>query len=228
MVRLPTAARLALAAAWVLAQGLSAPAQISGVVLRGEFWADLEPVSKAGEIWPVPPAEAGKRILAEAAWVFSALVYGFEYSYTPYDSARGLKERFELSSLGSIAPEELSPAGAARTKSSYELRAFVDYRVDEAQAKLMASYLLDPWKGSQGIGRADILGGVEARAAAYSDALREAVRAYLRDVTPNKPRLVRGRVAFERMPSLSLVGGYYLVQARVRVMTLETLPYAAY
>lgn len=228
MIRFATTARLALAAAFVLAQGIPASAQISGGVLRGEFWADLEPVSKAGDPWPVPPEEAGRRILAEAAWAFSGVVYGFEFSYTPYDSARGLKERFELRSLGSIAPESLSPAGAARPKSSYELRAYIEYGADEAQRKLMGSYLLDPWKGSQGIGRADILGGVEARATAYSEALREAVRSYLRDITPNKPRLVRGRVAFERLPTLSLVGGYYVVQARVRVMTLESLPYAAY
>ena len=197
-------------------------------MLRGEFWADLEPVAKAGDPWPVPPEEAGRRLLAEAAWAFSGTVYGFEFSYTPYDKARGLEERFELESLGSIGPESLTPAGAARSKSGYELRAFVEFRPDEAQARLMGSYLLDPWKGAQGLGKADILGGVEARATAYREALREAARAYLRDIVPNKPRLVRGRIAFERLPPLSLVDGYYVVRARARIMPLEVIPYSAY
>ncbi len=206
--------------------GLSASAQISGGVIRGEFWADLEPVSKVGDLWPVPPEEALRRIRSEAAWAVSGLVYGFEFEYSPFDSARAIEERFELRSLGSIDPDALSLTGG--TRSYYELRSYVEYRPNDEEAKLLGTYLRDPWKASQGIGRADILGGVEARSKSYHEALREAVRAHLRGMTPNKPREVKGRVAFERIPNLSLIDGYYVVQARVRVMTLEILPYAAY
>jgi hypothetical protein len=196
--------------------------------VRGEFWAELEPVSKVGDLWPVPPEEALQRIRAEAAWAFSGLVYGFEFSYTPYDSVRSLAERFELKSLGSIDPQTLSLAGESRLSPYYELRSYVEYRMSEEEAKLVGSYLHDPWKSSHGIGKADILGGVEARSKAYTEALREAVRSYLRSMTPNKPREVKGRVAFERVPSLALIDGCYVVQARVRVMIVEIIPYAIY
>jgi hypothetical protein len=203
-------------------------AQASAPALRGEFWADREPVSKEGDPWPVTPEIARQRILDEAAWVYSGLVYGFGYSYTPYDKARGLEERFAVEGLGSIAADSLRLAGGARAPSDYEIRCFVEYRPDESQAALMESYRLDPWKSSQGIGKADILRGVAGRDEAYRDALRAAVRSFLQGLEPNKPRLAKGRVAFERPPSLSVIDGYYVVQARVRVMSTEVLPYGAY
>jgi hypothetical protein len=221
--------RRALAALAVLALALgSASAQVPGAVLRAEFWADREPVSNAGDPWPVTPEIARQRILDEAAWVYSGAVYGFDYTYTPYDKARGLEERFALAALGSIRPESLTLKPGAKALSDYDIRVYVEYGPDESQAALMESYRRDPWKGSQGIGKADILRGIAGRDEAYRDALRAAVRAYLQGLEPNKPREAAGRVVFERIPTLNVSGGYYVVQARVRVMSREILPYLLY
>jgi hypothetical protein len=228
--RAPRAAAAAAATALALALVIPSPAsaQVPGSTLRSEFWADREPVSKEGDPWPVTPEVARQRILDEAAWVYSGVVYGFDYAYTPYDKARALEERFELAPLGSIGPQSLALTGGAKARSDYDIRVYVEYVPDEAQAKLMDSYRTDPWKGSQGIGKADILRGVPGRDEAYRDALRAAVRAYLQALEPNKPRLAKGRVAFERPPSLIVSDGYYVVQARVRVMHTEVIPYAMY
>jgi hypothetical protein len=207
------------------------PAAAEGSVrelLRAEFWADVEPVAGVGDEWPVTPETARKRILDEAAWVFGGMIWGFEYRYTPYDKARGIAERFEIESLGGLKPELLSLAPGARRKTADEHRAFVEYRPDEALCALMSSYARAPWTGCQGIGRADMILGVKGRRAAYEDALREALRSYLRSVEPNKPRLVRGRVAFERPPDMAILNGCYTAQLRARAMVLETVPYKLY
>ena len=39
---------------------------------------------------------------------------------------------------------------------------------------------------------------------------------------------VRGRVVFDRPPSMSIQGGYYTAQLRARVMVLEVVPYKVY
>jgi hypothetical protein len=225
-------ARRALAALAVLASALgrapAASAQVPGATLRAEFWADREPVSNAGDPWPITPEIARQRILDEAAWVYSGVVYGFDYEYTPYDKARGLEERFSLEALGSIRPEALTLKPGAKARSDYDIRVYVEFVPDEGQASLMESYRRDPWKGSQGIGKADILRGIAGRDEAYRDALRAAVRAYLQGLEPNKPREARGQVAFERIPTLNVSGGYYVVQARVRVASREVLPYLMY
>jgi hypothetical protein len=225
-------ARSSFAALAVLAFSLGgapdAGAQVPGQVLRAEFWADREPVPSADDPWPVTPEIARRRILDEAAWVYSGVVYGFDYEYTPYDKARGLEERFTLAALGSISPEALVLKPGAKALSDYDIRVYVEYGPDEGQAAQMESYRRDPWKGSQGIGKADVLQGIAGRDEAYRDALRAAVRAFLQGLEPNKPRQAKGRVVFERIPSLKVSGGYYVVQARVRVMVEEVLPYRLY
>ncbi len=70
--------------------------------------------------------------------------------------------------------------------------------------------------------------GLAGRRAAYEDGLRAALRSLLQGLEPNKPRLVRGRVAFDRPPSMSIQGGFYTAQLRARAMVIEVLPYKVY
>jgi hypothetical protein len=220
-------AALALLAPPLVAQdsGYSSPDKS---LLRAEFWADLAPVPGADDEWPVSEATARKRMLEEAAWVYGGMIWGFDFEYTPYDKTRSIAERFVLSPIGGLKPEALSFASGARRAPSDQLWSFVEYRPPAALVELMGSYLQDPWKGSQGIGKADMNMGIKGRRAAYEDALRLAVRAYLQGLEPNKPRLVRGRVAFERAPTMSLTGGFYTAQVRARVMVVEVLRYKLY
>jgi len=195
---------------------------------RAEFWAESQPVSGSGDPWPVPPEERARRIQEEAAWVYSGMIWGFEFSYTPYDKVRRIDERFELTSLGSIrADDERLSFGPAKVKDE-ETRAFVAYRPLPAEEARVESYSGEPWRSSQGIGRADYILGWKGHRASYEDGLREAVRELLRLIEPNKPRLVRGRVVFERVPPLALDGGFYTCQVRVRVEVSEIQRYEVY
>lgn len=214
----------ALAAAPAAAQASVAEKEL----LRAEFWADLEPVANVGDEWPVSAETARKRILGEAAWIFGGMIWGFEFDYTPYDKTRSIPERFEIRPIGSLPPEALSFAAGAKASSMNELRSYVEYRPEPSLVTLMAGYARDPWKGCQGIGKADMNLGLKGRRAAYEDGLRAALRSLLQGLEPNKPRLVRGRVALDRPPSMSIQGGYYTAQLRARAMIVEVLPYKVY
>jgi hypothetical protein len=210
------------------APGAAAQAASGKELLRAEFWTDLEPVAGVGEEWPVSAETARARILDEAAWVYGGMIWGFEFRYTPFDKTRAIPESFEIEPIGSLAPEALSFAAGSRASSSDELRSFVEYKPGGPLASLMGSYARDPWKGSQGIGKADMNLGQKGRRAAYEDGLRAAVRSFLQGLEPNKPRLVRGRVVFDRPPSMAILGGYYTAQLRARVMVIDVLPYKVY
>lgn len=196
--------------------------------LRAEFWADREPVPGTGDEWPVSPALARARILEEAAWVYSGMVWGFDFSYTPLDRLRGLAERFDLKPIQSLEPGELKLAAGERAGDGEAYYAFVEYRPEAGLVSLMDAYAVDPWKSAQGNGKADMNRGVGARRAAYVDGLREAVRALLQSREPNKPRLAKGRVVFDRAPSLVLREGMYTAVVRARAMIVEVLPYTLY
>jgi len=218
---------IALAAAAALAPGLSAQDQ-GGAVLRAEFWIDLYPVSAVGDPWPVDLDEGARRLLEEATWVFGGMVWGFEYRYEPYDKARGIAERFDLKPLGAVAAGDPRLAPEKARGNSGELRAYVEYRLSAAESALLDSYSREPWVRSQGAGRAELIRGWPGRREACEEALREAVRAHLRSIEPNKPRRSTGRVVFEKPPRLAIRDGAYLAQARARVEVLELLPYVVY
>lgn len=195
---------------------------------RAEFWAELEPVSDVGDPWPVPPEERARRLLSEAAWIYAGMIWGFSFSYTPYDRTRGIAERFELTSLGSlVAGDPRLVLGRTRTVANIT-RAFVTYHPTPDEEARVSSYAEEPWQSCQGIGRADYLLGWKAHRASFEDGLRAAVREYLRLVIPNKPRRVLGRVVFTRVPVLSLADGIYTSQVRARVEVQDVQAYEVY
>jgi hypothetical protein len=212
-----------LLASGAFAQG---QARASSGLLRAEFWTEAEPVPAVGDEWPVSADTARGRLLDEAAWVFGGMVWGFDFRYSPYDKTRGIEERFDLEPIHSLDAALLEAGKPSSGDGSY--RDYVSFQVDPSLASLVASYGRQPWSDSQGIGRADIGGGVKARRQAYVDALRLAVRAYLQGLEPNKPRLVRGRVVLGAVPSLAVIEGFYTAQVRARVMVIEAVPYAVY
>ena len=210
-------------------------------LLRSEFWADREPVPGTSEEWPVSPRLARARILDEAAWVYGGMIWGFEFTYTPFDKTRALSERFDLQPIQSLDPRELSLAagsfapgargldeGLQGALLSGDYRSFVEYRPEAALVSLMEAYSADPWKGAQGTGRADMILGVKGRRAAYIDGLRIAVRGLMQSREPNKPRLAKGRIVFDRPPTLTILAGSYTAGVKARAMVIEVLQYRVY
>jgi hypothetical protein len=197
-------------------------------LLRAEFWADVEPVAGVGDEWPVSSETARARVLDEAAWVYGGIIWGFEFRYTPFDKTRAIPERFEIQPIESLGPDALSFAAGAKASTLDEFRYVIECRPRGDLVTLMESYAQDPWRGSQGIGKADMNLGLKGRRAAYEDGLRAAVRSYLQGLEPNKPRLARGRVVFDRPPTMAILGGFYTVQLRARVMVEEVVPYKIY
>jgi len=222
----------------------AAYAQDRDVVLRAEFPADLAaPPSVSafsGVVDPqyvarVPDAEAAAVILEEARWTFAGMVWGFVYSYTPSDKARAIEERFDIRprSPESVAAMRLH-AASARLAGTTLLVTVEYYPETPARAELSS------WKtvsaAAQGIGSAPMLsataagsmGQVAARRDATTVAIREALRAYLRTVTHNKPREVRGSFSFYAPPRIFARDGSWVSSVRLYARVDEILSYGAY
>lgn len=207
---------------------LRAEDQAAGGSVGAVFWIDLEPIAKEGAPWPLSPAEGAAQMLDEAAWVFSGMLFGFEFSYTPLDRTRAIAERFDLVQLGTIPKGDRRIVPGPASGNFNELRARIEFHPDPGDLTLMESYSRSPWKPAQGIGTGDYMLGHPARRLAYEEGLREAARSLLRLLEPNKPRLVKGRIVLDRVPAIVLASGRYKVQVRARVQVMEVLSYNAY
>ncbi len=220
---------LALTAAFL---GSAAQAQ-SGLMqsrelLRAEFWTDLGGIPASGDPYPLPLDLAARRLVDEAAWVYSGTVYGFSFDWTPSDKARAIEESFSLVARGSIERGDPRFVPEAARSEAGRLYSYVSYSPDAAQRSMLSAYSRSPWRSSQGIGHGEYFKGYAGRRAAYEDSARQAIRELLRGLEPNKPRRVKGCIVFSGTPRIGLVEGVYAVQARFRIEVTEVLDYEVF
>jgi hypothetical protein len=229
----------------------TASAQDKDVLLRAELRVDLEqpPSVLAFEGVPDPgyvPAltdqAAAEAVRAEGLWLFSGMIHGFDFVYTPSDRARAIADLFEIQPRGSVARATRDFRVDAVRLDGRMLMVDVEYLVPAPERAILASWASVSYRSAQGRGKASAwdrslsspgLGEqlpyqVLARRAAIMDAAREALRDYLRGIEFNKPREIRGSFAFASQPRLLLSGGSWLATVRLRVGVEEIVPYGGY
>jgi hypothetical protein len=197
-------------------------------LLRAEFWTDLDGIPRVDEAWPLSDADASRRVLSEAAFVFGGIIDGFEFEWTPAERARGIAEKFILRALSAIADGDprLLPGEATRTFE--RMSAWVEWRPDAADRLALEASRSARWKSAQGKGDSDRMRGYAGRREAYEAAIKAGIEAHMRTVEANRPRLVRGRVVFAAIPLMGIVEGAYSVQARLRIEVTEVLRYSIF
>jgi hypothetical protein len=123
-------------------------------VLRGEVQIDIEPIY-GGFIetdYPLPAEALRRRALEEAAMHYSAMIYGWSFSYDIGEKARGIEEKLELSPLGAIpwGDPRLRATDTALRDQKFCL--WTDYRLDESQMRRAARWRAGQTRSVQGRG----------------------------------------------------------------------------
>jgi hypothetical protein len=199
-------------------------------VLRSEFTVDLEKAPSVaafeGVVDPayearLPDGEAAKAVLAEAQWLFSGMVWGFDYVYTPSDRSRSIAELFQIQMRVPEAVKGMALRASDARLDGTVLVVTVEYTPGVEERAEMAS-----WKSggaaSQGTGSARL------KRDALTDASKTALRAYLREITHNKPREIRGSFAFAAVPRLFVRQGSWVAVIKVYARVDEIISYGAY
>jgi hypothetical protein len=226
-------------------------------VLRGEVQIDIEPIYGGfiDKEYPLPAEALRRRALEEAAMYYSAMIYGWSFSYDIGEKARGIEEKLELSPLGLI------PWGDPRLRATdAELRdqklcLWTDYRLDENQRRRAALWRAGRIRSVQGRGIGPL--GMPLPAGAdedsgsgddgtdssgpggdntwlgykrqsLEDAARAAIRAALRGGERNRPKEAKGFIALAAFPVYGIDAGRWTAFARFRLDAAEIIPFAAY
>jgi hypothetical protein len=222
----------------------AAPCQPGDLLLRHEFWCEIESLPDFSEVDPPPPSylAVAQRIKEEASFVYSGMLRGFAVYYVPSDKARGIAELIRVDPLypPPATPAAPSPSASpgtpalpglriAQTRVTGALfRAYVEYSPDAVEARLYSSWRASAFPAAAGEGKARSSGGPGNRIASMVDGIKNAVREYARIQVKNKPKSVRALAAFERPPSISVREGNYVSAVRLKLKIEEIIPYAAY
>lgn len=189
--------------------------------LQGEFWVEKQPMGPQGPLPRLQRDESVRLALDEMSYVFSGIIHGYRFVYTPLDIAREVKERFELQPLGSIARGD----DDLEYRESHSDEAFVRYRfryvLDEHEVARREAQASAAIPNASGQGSASFYQGPAAKIEAIKAAIREAIRAFARPRMQNKPAFLTGTVFLADIPPVQVEHGEYRARATVKIVLEE-------
>jgi len=196
--------------------------------VTGEFWAELEPMIPQGGDYPLSQDDAIRTVLEEARYVFSGMIYGFRYRYTPSDRARQVNEVFELKPVAQIA--EGDPRLRVMSTRREEKRIWIRFRymLDSAQASWLSAWQSNTISTASGAGEKELWEGPPNKILAIEAAVKQAIRDYLRTQTRNKPRESTGKVLLDDVPRIIMDSGAYHATVTVKVRVDRIVPYQVF
>ena len=123
-------------------------------VLRGQVTVELVPVvgGYMDVRYPLDTEGAHRRALEEAAYYFSAQIYGWSFYYDIGERARGIAEEFELSPLGEIRWGDTSLEPTHARLENDILSVWMDYRPREYQHRRLEMWRMGNIRTAQAIG----------------------------------------------------------------------------
>lgn len=157
-------------------------------------------------------AHAVREMKKITPFLLGGMVYGWEFDYTPYDKARGVKEFFEF--------KEIRPFEGETKFIKYENPWFDESKVHcwvsfERSDAMINSY--NHWSDIKnprilGLGGGSVTKGFEGIQEAAENALKDAVRTYFRKILKNKPKRITGTVLVNKVPAILVKSGNYQIQ----------------
>ncbi|MFW6363455.1 MAG: hypothetical protein ACOC0D_06375 [Spirochaeta sp.] len=197
--------------------------------LEATFWAELTPVPMPGPV-PLPGESAAsedslqieslslpaQHVLEEARWVYSGIIYGWRFRYVPENKARGYDEEFETEAVHELDWGDTGLTIRQTWENDGRFFAKIDYALNRDQTARREAWGSGSTLMGQGRGSSPYLGGHGERKNAVLDALRMAVREYLRARHHTPPREVTGRIVLVDPPLIGISSGAYTSTVRVR------------
>jgi len=197
-------------------------------VLTGEFWVEVDPFIETQEGFQITREEAHTRILEEARYVFSGMIYGFSFVYTPYDAGREVEEIFTFEAVAQIPWGDPQLSIAETWMDGNLLRAYVRYYPEDHQVRWLRMMQSNIYHNATARGKASMFIGTDGKYEAVAEAAKEAIRAHLRPRIYNKPKEIRGSVAFGEAPEIKIDAGEYVAKISIRIDVDEIIPYRMY
>ncbi|MCL2705170.1 MAG: hypothetical protein FWE72_03070 [Spirochaetaceae bacterium] len=165
-----------------------------------------------------------KDLLDEAVFVYSGMIYGFTFTYTPSDQKRGVKEEFSIVPTATIQYGD--PAMSVKATRKEKAKTFVrlEYRCENHHQSWLSYWNSSTFPVIGGSGTSFASEGAASRIEAMEQAVKESVRTYMRGRIHNKPRSITGNFVFKEVPVIKQAAGLYTASVKIKIdiMNIET------
>ncbi len=197
------------------------------IIYKGKFFVLLEP---AGPFEPDVYDEefALNQVLEEAQYVFSAMIYGFKFSYVPKDNIRGIEEEFvcELNYLIPWGDPNLTVSKGRYKYGRYDVE--LSYNVSESQLPWVISWDTNILPEAGAVGSGSLYSGLDGKLEAINNSVKQSLRNHLRPLIYDKPHRISGYARLAEVPYMVADSGKYLCTSKVTLRLEEILEYEFY
>lgn len=197
-------------------------------LLVQEFWAELHPLVTGTPTGTMTREQVITHLLQEARFVFSGMIYGFEFSYTPYDSAREVPDQFELTPIAEIPWGDPNLKVLDTRVENDLLHVRITYSPAEYQSQRYHAWSSNILDSATGQGTASYYDGIDSRMSAMKDAIKSAIRDYARARVYNKPKQITGTLSLVGAPRIIVDSGKYIATANIHLQISRIVPYTVF
>jgi hypothetical protein len=213
----------------VLLLTLAAAVLFANEFISIEIWCELEPMVDDKETHsPLTEEESYKLIFEEARFILSGMIYGFQFTYIPSDKTRGVEEFFEVTPIAEIPWSDKNLRLIHREISENRLYGRFTYELEPFQESRLKSWQTLTIPSAMGKGEGKINRGMREKKTAAFQAIKDAIRNFLRPRILNKPREIKGEAIFLECPESIIRAGNYSTTVKVKIDIKKVVPYTIY
>jgi hypothetical protein len=161
-------------------------------------------------------------------FVLGGMIFGWKFSYTPSDTARGVNEYFSLEPIQEVAPNDPRFTVSNIVPEYPRLTCWAIFTLDDAAKRWEVYWSSSQFRTASGIGKGDRKAELNGIRNAYMDAVRDAVRQFERKREKNKPKEIRGEALLRDNPRLYLDAGQFIADIDLIVNVQAVIPYSTY
>ena len=168
------------------------------------------------------------RLHKTGPYLLNGMVYGWNFCYVPYDKMRGVQEYFEVTPINTIQPSDGKITYAKPWIQDNLLHCWVEFTRTPQMVWNLKAWSSITSKKAHGRGYGKTREGFKGIQDASEDALKEALRAYYREILKNKPKEITGKVIIRNTPKIGLKAGQYIVELDFFLETDKIVKYTQF
>lgn len=194
--------------------------------IRAPVWIYIEPVP--GHAASDEDKPEYRDIDELARWITAGMIYGWKYEYSPSDRRRNVQEYFTLTPQGSIPEDDPSYSLTDLSIEYPRVSAWAQYTPNDTVVRWKRFWSSVTIQSGKGRGTGERIDGAAGIKAAYTNALKQAVREYARTLEKNKPREIHGEILIRDNPRLYPDAGRFVAEVSVSLTIREIIPWSIF
>jgi hypothetical protein len=197
--------------------------------LQAEFWVEQYRFPSLDDPQEITNddlfSERITELLEQARVYFSAMIFGYNFTYVPLDRRREVEEFFEIEPIYQIrwGDPSLEYLDTRITNNDVFMR--FRYFPKDYERDRLYSWDRISQADSQGVGSVFYGPRASVRQEALEEAVKQAIRNYARTVIATKPKEIQGIFVLSEAPRSYVLGADFVTEVKIRLQIDSVLSY---